>query len=320
MVMFKAAELADPVTLNVIACMGFVYAFLFVITVWIMVLRKLNPHRDFTNLVLRFRTFWIIALLLGASLIVSVKTAIVFWAIVSYMALKEYFTIIPTRLIDRRVLFWAYISIPIQYYWVAIGWWSMFLIFIPVYGFLFLPFRMVILGETKGFLQAVGTLHWGVMMMVYCMSYIVALYMLNPAVNPVGGAQGLILYLLFLNQFNDAAQFFWGSKIGRIKIVPRVSPNKTLGGVIGGAVTTTFFAVLLAPFLTPITPYHAVLFGLMIALAGFIGDIVISALKRDLGIKDTGQILPGHGGILDRIDSLLFTTPLYFHLLRYLYY
>lgn len=305
---------------NVLKCLAFVYLLLFSLSSWVFFLKKQNPQKDYTELTRRFKTFWIIALLLGFSLMIKPNIALIFWAFVSYLALKEYFTIIPTRQIDRRVLFWAYISIPLQYYWIAEDWYAMFNIFIPVFVFLFMPFRMVMLGETKGFLRSLGTVHWGVMMMVYCMSYIAAFYMLEPSNNPQGGAVGFILYLLILNQFNDAAQFFWGRNFGKHKIIPKVSPNKTWEGFLGGVVSTILFSLLTAWLITPFTLWHAFLLGLLIACSGFIGDVGMSALKRDLGIKDTGQILPGHGGILDRIDSLLFTTPLYFHFINYFYY
>lgn len=307
-------------TPNVIKCLTFIYLLIASLSIWVWVLKKQNPDKNYMELTQRIKTFWVIALLLTLALIIESDMALFFWGFVSYLALKEYFTIIPTRQIDRRILFWAYIAIPIQYYWIADNWYAMFNIFIPVYFFLFMPFRMVILGETKGFLRSLGTVHWGVMMMVYCMSYIAAFYMLEPTRNPAGGTAGFILYLLFLNQFNDVAQFFWGKNFGKHKIIPKVSPNKTWEGFLGGLVSTVFCSLIIAWMITPFTVTHALLLGLLIACSGFIGDVGISALKRDLGIKDTGQMLPGHGGVLDRIDSLLFTTPLYFHFINYFYY
>lgn len=305
---------------NVLICISIIYVFLLFLTCLVAYLKKTNPGKDYTELSKRIKTFWIIAILLTFSLIVTTKIAMVFWAFVSYLALKEYFTMVPIRLVDRRVLFWAYLSIPFQYYWIGMGWYAMFNIFIPVFVFLFLPLRMVLLGETKGFLRAIGTVHWGVMMMVYCMSYIAALYLLPFNSLLPAGAQGLILYLLFLNQINDVAQFFWGKNFGKHKITPKVSPNKTIEGFLGGIVTTTLLAIIFAPFLTPLDLKHAFFLGIIIAFTGFVGDVTMSALKRDIGIKDTGQMLPGHGGILDRIDSLLFTTPIYFHFMYYFYF
>ena len=90
---------------------------------------------------------------------------------VSFLAFKEYITLIPTRRADHRVLFWAYLTISAQYYWAADGWYGMFIIFIPVYAFLLLPARMVLIGETEGFIRAAGTLHWGLMTTVFSLSH-----------------------------------------------------------------------------------------------------------------------------------------------------
>ncbi|HFE32006.1 MAG TPA: phosphatidate cytidylyltransferase, partial [Gammaproteobacteria bacterium] len=134
------------------------------------------------------------------------------------------------------------------------------------------------------------------------------------------GGAGLVLYLVFLTQFNDVCQYLWGKMLGRRKVVPRVSPNKTWEGFLGGVTTTTVLAVLLAPVLTPIEWPMAIAAGLIIGIGGFIGDVTISALKRDIGVKDSGSLLPGHGGILDRVDSLTYSAPLFFHFIHYFYY
>jgi phosphatidate cytidylyltransferase len=134
------------------------------------------------------------------------------------------------------------------------------------------------------------------------------------------GGPALVLYLVFLTQFNDVAQFLFGKSFGRHKVVPKVSPGKTWEGLLGGVATTVTLAVVLAPWLTPLRRAESVAAGVMIGLGGFLGDIVISALKRDLGIKDSGSLLPGHGGILDRIDSLTYTAPLFFHYVYYLHF
>ena len=131
---------------------------------------------------------------------------------------------------------------------------------------------------------------------------------------------GLLLYLVVLTQANDIAQYIWGKLFGRRKIVPRVSPKKTWEGLIGGVITTVALAVLLAPKITPFDPLGAIVAGFIIGIAGFFGDVTISSLKRDLGIKDTGGMIPGHGGILDRVDSLIYSAPLFLHFTRYFYY
>jgi len=279
-----------------------------------------NPKKNYDELKKRMVSWWLICGLLCIPLLMSHGTAFVLFAFLSFLALKEYFSIIPTRRADRRVLFLAYLAIPIQYYWVYSGWYQMFLIFIPVYIFLIVPLRMVTIGETRDFLRAASTLHWGVMMAVFSISHVAYLLRLPEEINPVGGGVGLVLFLLILTGLNDVAQFLWGKTLGRNKVIPKVSPGKTVEGLVGGIFTTTLIATFLAPCLTPITSGYAVFFGLLISVGGFVGDVIVSAIKRDIGVKDSGTILPGHGGILDRIDSLTYTSFLFFHGLNYFYY
>jgi len=279
---------------------------------------KANEKRR--ELKARIGSWWAMVTLLVVALALGRTAMIVLLAFVSYLALKEYLTIIPTRKADRVVLLVAYLAVPVQYYWVGIGWYGMFVIFIPVYMFLILPAAMVLRGETQGFLKAAGTLHWGLMTSVFAVSHAAYLLAVPPPDAPLGMGAGLLVFLLIATEFNDVAQFVSGKLIGRRKITPRVSPNKTIGGFLGGLVGTILLSAALAPILTPIGAWQAAVIGALLATAGFFGDIVMSALKRDLGIKDTGTMLPGHGGILDRIDSLVFTAPIFFHAVRYFYF
>ncbi len=285
-----------------------------------MLLSRFNVKQDFTELRQRIKTWWIIAGLFILALILSKNLTLIFFGFVSFLALKEYLSLIPNRRSDRRVLFWAYLAIPIQYYWIGIDWYGMFIIFIPVYVFLFLPFRMFLSGETEGFLRSAGTLHWGLMITVFCLSHAAYLISLSPTGNSNGGGAALLLYLIFLTEMNDISQYVWGKLCGKTKVTPKISPNKTLEGLIGGVLTTILLAIALAKLLTPFNFIHSIAAGLIIGLSGFIGDVVISALKRDLGVKDASSMLPGHGGIMDRVDSLIYTAPLFFHFTAYFYY
>lgn len=280
----------------------------------------LKPSAGDTELWLRMRSWWVMAGLFILAIAVNRELSVLFFGLVSFLALKEYFSIIPTRRADRRVLFWAYLAIPIQYLWVWQGWYGMFIIFIPVYMFLLLPLRMIIEGETQGFLKAAGTLHWGLMTTVFSLSHAAYLLALPDAANPAAHGAGLLIFLVFLTQFNDVMQFVWGKLLGKIKVIPKVSPGKTLAGLLGGVVTTTLLAWIIAPYLTPLISWQPLAAGVIIGLGGFIGDVTISAVKRDIGIKDTGNLIPGHGGILDRVDSLTYSAPLFFHFVYYLHY
>ncbi|MEQ1740054.1 MAG: phosphatidate cytidylyltransferase [Methyloglobulus sp.] len=281
---------------------------------------RFKPERDYGELRLRIKTWWWIVLVFAAAVLFNRTVSVCVFGFISFLAFKEYLSLIPTRRADHRVLFWAYLAIPIQYYWVWMAWYGTFIIFIPVYMLLLLPTRMVLIGETQGFLRAIGTLHWGLMITVFSLSHMAYLLVLPEANNPAGGVVGLLIYLVFLTEINDVSQYIWGKTLGKRKIIPKVSPGKTVAGFLGGVTTTTILAVAVAPYLTPLTLTEALGAGGLIGVAGFIGDVTISALKRDLGVKDSGSILPGHGGILDRLDSLTYTAPLFFHYVYFLHY
>ena len=296
--------------------MALVVSLLMVATGVRLWLQHRNPTQNYTELRQRIQSWWWMVGILFAVLTVGQTMAIAFFGFVSFLALKEFLSIVPTRQADRRVIFWAYVSIPIQYYWVSLGWYGMFIIFIPIYVFLMLPARMVLLGESKGFIRSAGILHWATMLSVYSISHIAYLLML-PVQNEAAGAIGPILFLLGMTQLNDVCQYIWGKMLGRHKITPKVSPNKTWEGFIGGLLTITVCAGIIAPWLTPLNTMQGVFAGVLIGVSGFMGDLVISLVKRDLQIKDSGQLIPGHGGMLDRLDSLTYSSPLFFHFLYY---
>lgn len=278
-----------------------------------------NLNRDYQELKLRIRSWWWMIGIVFVVLYLPTQYALLFVAFLSFMALKEFLSIVPTRMTDRRMILWAYLSIPFQYYWLSIGWYGMYIIFIPVFIFLYLPMVAVLIGDTKGFIRSVGIIHWALMLTVFCVSHMAYLLVL-PSKNLEAGSMGMLLFLLVFTQFNDVCQYVWGKSFGKHQIVPKVSPNKTWEGFIGGAATIIIMSYFVAPYLTPLTSVQGLVAGVIIALSGFIGDLVISSVKRDLKIKDTSQFIPGHGGILDRIDSLMFTAPLFFHYIYYLYY
>jgi len=265
----------------------------------------------------RVNSWWYILGFFSLGIMLNSTLAMFFFAFLSFLALKEYFTLIPSRLTDRRVMFYAYLAIPIQYYFAGISWYGMFIIWIPVYLFLLLPFRQVLIGETKGFLENTARVQWGLMMFVFGLSHLAYMLTLEP-IDGVGGKE-LVLYLVLLTAFNDVLQYLWGKSFGKHKIIPKVSPNKTVEGFVGAFFTISILAVLFS-YLTPFNWYEALGAGMLISVAGFVGDVVISMIKRDIGVKDSGNLIPGHGGVLDRVDSLVYTAPLFFHYVHYLYY
>jgi phosphatidate cytidylyltransferase len=268
------------------------------------------------NLNARTRAWWIMAVIFGLALALGRAGVVVLFGLMSFLALREFITLTPTKRGDHRALFWAFFVItPVQYYFVMTGWYGMFSIFIPVYAFLFLPVRSAIAGDCTGFLERAAKVQWGLMACVYCLSYAPALTGLQ-----IAGYEGqnskLIIYLVAVVQMSDVLQYVWGKTLGRHKIAPLVSPSKTWEGFVGGVLSASVLGACLW-WATPFTPWQSAGISLAITLAGFAGGLVMSAIKRDRGVKDYGALIEGHGGVMDRVDSLCFAAPVFFHILRY---
>lgn len=285
----------------------------------IFFLHKFAKIRNYDDIFVRTKSWFFLILIFSAIIFTKKSLAIYILAFISFLAFKEFISLVPNRKSDRRIPLWAYLSIPIQYYWASITWYGMFIVFIPVYMFALIAFRMVITQQTDGFLRAIGILHWGLMTTVFSLSHLAYLLMLPDRVSSPTGGTGFLLYLVFLTQFNDIAQYITGKTFGKRPILPRISPKKTWEGFLGGCIATTAAALLIAPFLTPFDWQKALLSGSLIALAGFAGDVTLSAIKRDIGVKDMSSMIPGHGGVMDRMDSLTFTAPQFFYFVCYFY-
>jgi phosphatidate cytidylyltransferase len=268
------------------------------------------------NLNARIRAWWVMAIIFFMAIASGSIGSLILFGIVSFLALREYVTLTPTKRADHRVLFWAFFVItPLQYLLIGIRWYGLFSIFIPVYAYLLVPIRNVIAGDCKEFLARTSKIQWGLMVCVYFVSYAPALLSLK--IEEYHGENGeLLFFLVAVVQLSDVLQYVFGKCFGRHPIAPGISPNKTIEGFIGGVTSAVFIGTLLW-WITPFTPWQAALLSLIIALMGFWGGLVMSAIKRDRGVKDYGTTIPGHGGIMDRIDSLCFAAPIFFHLTRY---
>jgi phosphatidate cytidylyltransferase len=280
-------------------------------------IRKPEAQATISNLNARIAAWWIMCVIFALTLLVGPIGSLVLFGLMSFLALREFVTLLPTRRADHRTLFWSFfIFTPLQYFLIAIHWYGMFAILIPVYAFLFVPTRLAVAGDIASFLDRAATIQWGLMVCVYCLSYAPGLLMLNiPGYAPDAK---LLLYLVLVDQMSDVLQYVWGKLLGRHKIAPVVSPNKTWEGFIGGVLTATLIGTLLW-WMTPFRPAAAALVSLTITLMGFAGGLTMSAIKRDRGVKDYGTLIRGHGGILDRMDSMCFAAPIFFHIVRYFY-
>jgi phosphatidate cytidylyltransferase len=265
----------------------------------------------------RMRAWWVMAIVFTTAILTGGYGSIALFALVSFLALREFITLVDCSRADHRALVIAFfVFTPLQYVLVAVEWYGLFAILIPVYAFALIPTSMVVMGDTKRFLERAATVQWGLMVCVYCVSYAPALLLLDIEWSQTNAL--LLFFLIVVVQFSDVAQYIWGKTLGRRRIAPRVSPNKTWEGFVGGVLTATALGTALW-WATPFHPAAAAGLAFVICLSGFLGGLTMAAVKRDRGVKDYGTLLPGHGGVLDRIDSLVFAAPVFFHLTRFFY-
>ena len=270
------------------------------------------------NLNARTRAWWKMCTIFALTLLIGRVGSLVLFGLLSLLALREYITLVPTRRGDHRTLLWSFFIItPLQYYLIGIAWYGFFAIMIPVFAFVFVPTRIAMSGDAEHFLERAAKIQFGLMICAFCLSHAPALLILDIPGFAGRNAQ-LLLYLVLVDQMSDVLQYVWGKLAGKHKIAPSVSPNKTWEGFLGGVATATLLGAALW-WATPFTPLQAAGMSLVITLLGFAGGLVMSAIKRDAGVKDFGAVIEGHGGILDRIDSLCFAAPIFFHLVRYFF-
>ena len=308
---FHALDPVWQLGLLILALLGIASA-----AVWM--LRSAHPQRDYSELDARVRSWWVMAGVFFLALTLDRNVSFAFFAFLSFWALKEYVTLLKTRPADHRALLYVFLSVPLQYYWIATGRYGMFLIFIPVYMFLILPMRLVLARETAGFVSSMSSLQWGLMAFVFGLSHMGYLLRIPAGENGVDG-RTLVLFLVCVVEMSDVLQYVWGKSLGRHRVIPSVSPNKTWEGLVGG-IASTCVASLALRFLTPFSLWETLLMALLITVMGFFGGAVMSAVKRDFGVKDFGSLIPGHGGMLDRVDSLCYAAPVFFHVVKYCFY
>ncbi len=277
-----------------------------------------RPHPVIDDLNARIMSWWLMVALLAAAFALQSVGLITLFALLSVLALREFASITYTRRGDHFALALGFfIAIPAQYALVAIGWYGLYSILIPVYAFLLLPIASALRGDPTRFLRRVAVTQWGLMLCVYGLSHVPALATLEITGFEARG-ELLVAFLLIVVQASDVLQYVWGKLVGGPKLAPTLSPSKTVSGLVGGIASATGLGALLW-WLTPFSPLVAAGMSLMIAAMGAGGGLVMSAIKRDHGIKDWGHLIPGHGGVLDRLDSVVFAAPIFFHVTRYYY-
>jgi phosphatidate cytidylyltransferase len=275
----------------------------------------------------RLRAWWLICSALAAALWIGNGVTFALFGFISFWALREFITLTPTRMGDHRALFWVFfLFTPLQYLLVAMDQYELFNVFLPVYAFLFVLARVALSGDYKRFLERTAKIQAGLLICVYSLSYAPALLNLKLQMRvsatewqPWDGSNvRLLFFLLLMVQVSEGMQYLWGKLLGRRVIAPAISHNRTWEGFLGGVGSATLLGAALW-WATPFEPWVAALMSLVISLMGFAGGMTMSAIKRDRGVKDYGTLVEGHSGVLDRIDSICFAAPVFFHLTRAYY-
>jgi phosphatidate cytidylyltransferase len=194
-------------------------------------------------------------------------------------------------------------------------WYRLFVAMTPI-ALVVLTATATSLDRPEGYIQRVALSVFGFLLFGSCLGHLG--FMANDT-----RYRSLILMLVFSVQMNDVFAYISGKSIGGPKLAPRTSPNKTIAGSLGAIVLTTVLVFLLSGVVFPDGPISGMaqrlVLGSLISIAGQFGDLSLSSIKRDLGVKDTGVLIPGHGGVLDRANSLLLSSPLVFHYINYLH-
>lgn len=244
-----------------------------------------HPHATIDNLNARLKAWWIMIAVITAATSAGAWGVIALFALVSFQCLREYVSLAPTRKGDHRALIWSfYVFLPLQYYLIAAGWYGLFSILIPVYAFLLLPISASLGADTARFLERSAKIQWGLMICVYCLSHVPALLTLEIP-DYAGRNLLLVVFLLLTVQSSDVFQYIWGKLLGRHALSKQISPSKTVEGLVGGMLSATAMGAALW-WITPFSPGEAAFVALVINTLGFFGGFVLSAIKRDRGVKD----------------------------------
>lgn len=289
-------------------------------TLLVEILNRSRPgHHTLSNVKVIIKSWWIIAIVVMSSMLIGPYGLLLLFFSLSLLVLNEYLKKSPYGG-ERKFFIFLPIFLVLLFQYAAIVKHQdhLFYVLIPLAILVVAPLIIILTKSVQTLPAAFGVIA-GLLLLNYYLSHIPALAFTHKIIWRRPDQPMLaILILIFLTECNDVFQFLCGKLFGRRKIVPQISPNKTEMGFIGGLICTSVAAAFLTPLALQITRPQGALLGFMISVLGIFGDLFFSAVKRHLGLKDFSQALPGHGGFIDRLDSLIFTAPVYFHLLIYL--
>lgn len=305
-----AAPIQSGITFGLLLILG--------ATVLTFLLRSRNRENETYPKVLKIiGGWWIISAILVFTILIGGHGLTLLFLILSLLGLREFLAARKSEFITTPVLVALSLLTVAHYSFIVLGWKTFYLFIVPVMGFIYLPFFFLLRRRVTDLLSSLWAAQSGLMLCVYFLSFVPGIVFLNDnptalrKIDPVAA----FLFLFLVTELNDVFQFVCGKLFGKHKLVPELSPNKTLEGFVGGFVFTTFLSLLLGPYFLQLNLWQAGLMGGAISLSGMSGDLMFSAVKRTYGVKDFSDLIPGHGGALDRVDSLVFTAPTLYCLL-----
>jgi phosphatidate cytidylyltransferase len=283
-----------------------------------IVLLKKSTNATFVKVWVIIRSWWLIVTFFIGCFALAPWGLLLGFALLSVLGAREYFR--HSRLDGyQKVLLGVLISfILLQYLAFGLMRFDLFQILPLLFILANFPLIVVMSGQIKDLPQIFSSLV-GPILFFHCLAYLPGLYLLG-----VHGwkseSQGLlaIFLIIFLTEINDILQFICGKSFGRRKIFPVISPNKTEAGFVGGMMGTILLSSQAFPYFLDLSIPQAVFLGILISYFGMLGDLMFSAVKRYFETKDFSNALPGHGGFLDRLDSLFLTVPISFYALLYM--
>ncbi|MDD4976454.1 MAG: phosphatidate cytidylyltransferase [Bacteriovorax sp.] len=315
--MNKLLLMTDFFSHEVLLVLGAIYFLIIILTLIFYSAKMVRGESKLINeLIDRTRSWWVMLIIFTIVVFVNREIATIGIALLSLIAFRELSSNLNLRDSDRRTLLWCYVAIPFQFMAAYTQYFDFFVIFIPIIMYLFLTLRTVAKGDVENITRSIGAIHWSIMLTIFSFSHLAYVLSFPPKEDFSAGNGGMILFLILITELNDIFQFTCGKFFGKNKIIPSVSPNKTTEGFIGGMILTTCTAYLLK-FLLPVNTEKTIILTILLCIVGFGGDITLSAVKREHKIKDMGASIPGHGGMMDRLDSLAFTSITFFYLIRY---
>lgn len=276
-----------------------------------------TPNPVLETYMTRIQSWWGMVALVGIALLLGKIGVMVLFAFASFAALREILTLTTKSQADHLALALAFfVILPLQYIFVGLGWAGLYMVFIPVYAFLFLPMVSALRGNPQRFLIRVAETQWALMIAVYCVSLVPALMNLDI---PGYGDRSLLLvaFLVMVVQSGDLLDFFFGRRFGKTRIAPGLSP-KTWEGMICGVLCAMLVGAVLS-WITPFGIWGAALMAGAASAVGMFGNLVVAAIKRDRGVKDWSHLIPGQGGFVDQLDSVIFAAPVFYMLTLYVY-